>query len=233
MRLGTPSFADKALLIRALTHYSQREEGGISLFGDYHVLEKIGDSILALAVAYDFDMHVADKARTSALSSLVRSNVFLGAIGHKLGVLDLSMMGPRFKKELLAHESDSLRVSIAADLIESLIGGIFLDGGLDAAIGFVRAKIWPVVRAIPETQLQEIMRKGKEKRYGTRATQVKSALAKAGFPGAEIKLTVSIDLGGGQIFTGIAKSGGDLKPAFVEAGQSAFAFIRAGKHRNP
>lgn len=122
---------DKGLFERALTHASHGE-------GNYERLEFLGDRVLGIIVA-DWLYHLFPDEPEGALSR--RLNVLVSRdtcadVARKLGV------GPhlRLGKQALsdgAFESDN----ILGDAVESLIGALWLDGGLEAARLFIR-KAW-------------------------------------------------------------------------------------------
>jgi ribonuclease III len=117
------SFADSALLTRALTHRS---------FGAGHNerLEFLGDAVLSLAISsllYDRFAGSDEGDLTRVRAHLVREET-LHRVALQLGlpeVLNLS--------DGEARGGGAQRASILADALEALIGAAFLDGGFDAA----------------------------------------------------------------------------------------------------
>jgi ribonuclease-3 len=125
-RLGH-RFADRGLLVRALSHRSSVAEtgGGAS----YERLEFLGDAVLA-AVTADWlyaTMEAAEGELTRLKSHLVSEPVLagwargLGLGGYlRLGVGE-ERSGGREKESLLA------------DALEAILGALFLEGGMEAA----------------------------------------------------------------------------------------------------
>ncbi len=138
--LGRP-FANRELLIRALTHKSlcfERKLGGEAGFIDNEQLEFLGDSILGFVVSEclirRYPLH--PEGRLSKLKAhlvsaahlhLVARSMDLGAYLH-LGRGE-EMSGGREKRALLANA------------LEAVIAAIYLDGGMDVARDFIVGKL--------------------------------------------------------------------------------------------
>lgn len=153
-RLGH-AFADPALLERALTH---RSAGSVH----YERLEFLGDAVLSLVIAAELhrrqpDAPEGDLSRLRA--SLVREKT-LAAIAGEQGFGDYLRMGPGETRN-----GGFRRASILADVVESLIGAVFLDAGFDAARGLIlrlfdaRLEALPAADSLkdPKTRLQEYL----------------------------------------------------------------------------
>jgi ribonuclease-3 len=131
------SFSDRSLLVRALTHRSQVNEklaGGAQSLGDNEQLEFLGDAILGFLVSVELvKRHPSShEGRLSKLKAHVVSADHLHVVARELGLgeyLQLGrgeeMSGGREKKALLANA------------VEAIIAALFVDGGIDAAGGFV------------------------------------------------------------------------------------------------
>jgi ribonuclease-3 len=130
-------FTDAALLDCALTHISALTSGR-SRTGSYQRLEFLGDHVLGLVVS-DMLFRAFPKANEGELSKrladLVRQETCAEiARGIELGAA--IRLGP--------SESGSggrQRVAILADVCESLIGAVFLDGGYAAAAALIE-RLW-------------------------------------------------------------------------------------------
>ena len=146
-------FLNPALLLRAVTHRS---------FGadHYERLEFLGDSVLNLAVS---DLLYA---RLTALPegdlSRIRANLVKQDTLHALA-LELGLPGVMRLGEGEARSGGRQRPSILADVLEALIGAVYLDAGFEAAKNLVlrlykSVEINPTMQAIgkdPKTELQE------------------------------------------------------------------------------
>jgi ribonuclease-3 len=147
------SFKDKALLRHALTHPSMAKGQT-----DYQRLEFLGDRVLALVIAeelYRQNPSHREGQMANMHSNLVRGGV-CGEIGRQLGVSDFIAVG---QSEM--RKGVNLNNTVIGDVVEALIGAIYLDSGLEAAKSFV-LRNWAtrlVERAAvskdPKTSLQE------------------------------------------------------------------------------
>jgi ribonuclease-3 len=126
-------FADLDLLDRALTHASTGNEGR----SNYERLEFLGDAFLNFAVAdalFQQAPEIPEGKLTETRSQLV-SRKPLAAIARRLDLGNHLEVG----KGLRASERDSER--ILGDLVEAVLGAIYLDGGVRAARAFVRRHV--------------------------------------------------------------------------------------------
>lgn len=148
------SFVDHARLERALTHSSARPQSG----SNYERLEFLGDRVLGLIIAEMLFSAFPD-APEGELS--VRLNALVSAEGcasvaDEIGLGDLIETGSDIKSL-----NDKRLLNVRADVIEALIATIYLDGGLEAARGFVlkywepRSKVSDAARRDAKTELQE------------------------------------------------------------------------------
>jgi ribonuclease-3 len=125
-------FRDKVLLERALTHISALKGQGRT--GSYQRLEFLGDHVLGLAVSEmlfeafpkaeegELSRRLADLVRRESCAEVARS-IELGD-SLRLGASEVRSGG-------------RARIAILADVCESLIGAVFLDGGYKAAKALV------------------------------------------------------------------------------------------------
>ena len=146
-------FSNPALLLRAVTHRSFSAD-------HYERLEFLGDSALNLAVS---DLLYA---RLTALPegdlSRIRANLVKQDTLHVLA-LELGLPFVMRLGEGEARSGGSQRPSILADVLEALIGAVYLDAGYDVAKSLVQrlfkaVEINPTMQAIgkdPKTELQE------------------------------------------------------------------------------
>ena len=130
-------FSDAALLERALTHISALK-GAQARNGSYQRLEFLGDHVLGLAISEmlfeafpkadegELSRRLADLVRRETCADVARA-IDLGA-SLRLGASEVKAGG-------------RARVAILADVCESLIGAVFLDGGYKSARAFVE-RFW-------------------------------------------------------------------------------------------
>ena len=125
--LGRPP-ADPALFERALTHASQS--------GDhYERLEFLGDRVLGLAMAdwlFETFPNEPEGELSRRLNALVARDV-CAEIAREIGVAAWMRLGKQARDDG-ALDSDN----VLGDVVEALIGALWLDAGMDAAAGFVR-----------------------------------------------------------------------------------------------
>ncbi len=116
-------FNDESLLIEALSH---RSSGAVN----YERLEYLGDSFLNFTIATEVFHHRPDDdegALSRLRASLVRQST-LAEIARELQLGDYLNMGVG---EL--RSGGFKRDSILSDVVESIIGAVFLDSGFEAA----------------------------------------------------------------------------------------------------
>ncbi len=126
-------FRERAMLLRALTHASLRQEldEGVQ---DNEVLEFLGDAVLGMIIS-DYLVRHFPQRREGDLSKM-RAKVVcsrsLSECAARLGLGSYICMS-------LGEERGGGRKkrSILADLFEAIVAAIYLDGGIDAARGFV------------------------------------------------------------------------------------------------
>lgn len=127
-------FGDLALMTRALTHSSMRGRMKV----DYEQLEFLGDRVLGLVVA-DMLTQAFPAAREGELAlrlNALVSGEACAAIAQESGLTELILADINLK----ALQGDKAR-NVRADVVESLIAAIYLDGGLESVRPFVR-KYW-------------------------------------------------------------------------------------------
>ena len=116
---------------RALTHSSHAGP-------TYERLEFLGDRVLGLVIAqWLFELHPDDPEGklSHRLNSLV-ARTSCAAVGRAIGLPSRVKLGKQALEDG-AFESDN----VLGDVVEALIGALYLDAGLDAATRFIR-KHW-------------------------------------------------------------------------------------------
>ncbi len=108
------------LLIRALTHRSYSSD-------NYERLEFLGDSLLGFIIAdaiYERFPGADEGQLTRLRASLVKQET-LAELGREINLGEYLILGPGALKS-----GDHARDSILSDVIEAIIGAIYLDGGI-------------------------------------------------------------------------------------------------------
>ena len=139
-------FQNPALLQQALSHGSS-----VQVKETYERLEFLGDRVLSLVIAeYLFKQHGSEReGRLSARhSTLVRGEV-CAAVAEHLGVADALLMGPMERKQGVNKIP-----SVLGDVMEALIGAVYLDGGIVAAEDFI-LQHWKSVLANPDSAAKD------------------------------------------------------------------------------
>lgn len=147
-------FSEKQWLDRALTHAST----GTAKNANYERLEFLGDRVLGLCVA-ELLFHTFKAATEGELS--VRLNQLVSAdscasVADELELHRFVRTGADVKKL-----TGKRMLNVRADVVESLIAALYLDGGLEAARRFIerhwgeRATRAEAARRDAKTELQE------------------------------------------------------------------------------
>jgi ribonuclease-3 len=132
-RLGH-RFANRELLLQALTHASRANEDESGRLRDNETLEFLGDSVLGFVVAdmlHRRDPEGAEGVKTRARAHLV-STRSLARRARELGLPALIEFGRGEEKT-----GGRTKPSLWADAFEALLAALYLDAGLEAARRFV------------------------------------------------------------------------------------------------
>ena len=129
-------FSDPSLLETALTHSSYANERRAAAC--YERLEFLGDSVLGLVTAQFLYSHEPElpEGRMTRLRAELVCEASLHKTALELGLGEFMRLG---RGEELSGGRE--RVSILADMVESLIAAIYLDGGMDEARSFIMAHV--------------------------------------------------------------------------------------------
>ncbi len=142
---------DEALFLRALTHGSTGES-------DYQRLEFLGDRVLGLIIADMLYVRFPDEPEgrlSHRLNSLVAGTT-CAEIARQIEVRPHLRLGKQARDDG-ARESDN----VLGDVMEALIGALYLDAGMEAVRAFVEKHWRPMLEAAltapkhPKSALQE------------------------------------------------------------------------------
>jgi len=153
-------FSDRELLRRALTHRSHASEQ--SLDDSYERLEFLGDAVLQLAVTtYMFiEFPELSEGELAKVRAAVVDEPTLAEIARQMGLGPLVHLG---RGEVMTGGSD--KDSILCDVMESVLGAIYLETGF-AAVSDMILEYWaPLIdqrasapgEADYKTRLQELL----------------------------------------------------------------------------
>ena len=139
-------FADPALLSLALTHASVAP----TRVASNERLEFLGDAVLGMVVCEELFRHSSQmlEGEMTKIKSAVVSRVTCASIVDKMNVVPLVMLG----KGMAAP--GTVPASISAALFESIVGAIYLDGGLEPAKEFVLRHVQPYIDESLENEHQ-------------------------------------------------------------------------------
>ena len=163
-RLGY-TFADSRLLERALRHRSAGKDNN-------ERLEYLGDAVLSLVIAEALieAFPEAPEGELSRMRSSLVKGVTLAKLAREFSLGDYVLLGSGELKS-----GGHRRESILADVVEALIGAIYIEAGFDEARARVRDWFEPRLRSLasgdalkdPKTRLQEFLqaRGGELPRY--------------------------------------------------------------------
>ena len=152
------TFRDPSAVLDALTHASYANEHGVA---DYERLEFLGDALVNMHAAVRlFDAHPsAQEGMLTDLRQRVIDTTRLGKRGRELGLGDLVWRGRGHLRE--GPASDAL----LEDIVESLFGALFVDGGFEATRAFAETVLAPLVAVAADgpvknavNRLQELTR---------------------------------------------------------------------------
>lgn len=155
------SFKNKALLEQAMTHSSYANERKINKINSYERLEYLGDAILELIVSEHLYNTMPDK-QEGYLTKTRASYVCEYTLSSCAKELNYGKYVCLSKGEDMTGGRD--RSSIQCDLFESVLGGIYLDGGIAPAREYVNKHLLKDIENKSlfydaKTNLQELVQK--------------------------------------------------------------------------
>ena len=139
------NFRDRALLVQALTHSSFVNEQKINKKPDYERLEFLGDAVLEMiSSAYLF--RTFPEKKEGEMSKIRASLVCEGALAfdaQQLGIREYIQLG---KGEEATGGRN--KEAIIADVMEAVIGALFLDGGIEESKRFIDTYVLSNIDAV-------------------------------------------------------------------------------------
>ena len=132
-------FADKQLLLSAITHRSYLNEHKEATWEHNERLEFLGDAVLELVVTDFLFEKYPDKpeGELTAVRAALVNTISLAASAEVLGVNEFLLMSKGEAKDI-----GRARQYILANSFESLIGAIYLDQKYDAAKRFIGNRLF-------------------------------------------------------------------------------------------
>ncbi len=157
-------FKDKKLLEKAFSHSSYANESKKRMIESNERLEFLGDAVLELVISeyiYNHYKEMPEGELTKFRANIVCEPT-LAKEARKLDIGKFLKLG-KGEENTGGRERDS----ILADAFESVIGAIFLDGGIESAKNYILGLMIPVAKELQnsfriadyKTYLQEILQK--------------------------------------------------------------------------
>ncbi len=139
------TFRDKALIYQAFTHSSFVNEQKINKKPDYERLEFLGDAVLEMiSSAYLF--RTFPEKKEGEMSKMRATLVCEGALAYDAQALDLREYIQFGKGEEATGGRN--KESIIADVMEAVIGALFLDGGIEQSKRFIDTYVLSNIDAV-------------------------------------------------------------------------------------
>lgn len=146
------AFANKDLLLQALTHRSYLNENPTFKVGHNERLEFLGDAVLELAITEELYARFPDKPEgelTSFRAALVNAKM----LAEVAGDIELNEFLLLSRGE--AKDVGRARQYILANVMEALIGAIYLDQGYAVAKDFLMRVVMPHLSEVLEKKLYQ------------------------------------------------------------------------------
>lgn len=127
-------FRDRGLLEQALRHASWCNEHPAERLEDNERFEFLGDAVLDLVVGHKLMTRYPQlrEGQLSVTRAQVVSEAGLSEVAAQLGIGEWLLLGKGEEKS-----GGRTKPSILADAFEAILAAVYLDGGFDAAQGFV------------------------------------------------------------------------------------------------
>ena len=139
------TFRDKQLLIQAFTPSSFVNEQKINKRPDYERLEFLGDAVLEMISSAYLFRKFPDK-KEGQMSKMRASLVCEGALAYDAEQLNLKEYIQLGKGEEATGGRN--KESIIADVMEAVIGALFLDGGIEESKRFIDSYVLTNIDAV-------------------------------------------------------------------------------------
>ncbi|MBQ3793064.1 MAG: ribonuclease III [Lachnospiraceae bacterium] len=154
-------FQDQSLLKQAITHSSYANERKVNKVPDYERIEFLGDAVLEL-VSSEYLYKEYPECKEGKLTKIRASLVCEQSLAFCADTIDLGQYLNLGKGEELTGGRH--RASIIADVVEAIIGAIYLDSGFEEAKSFIHRLILSDIQEKQlfydaKTILQELVQK--------------------------------------------------------------------------
>jgi len=159
-------FHSQSLLRSALTHAS----GAHHRLASNERLEFLGDAILGAVVCEHLFRRFPEylEGELTKMKSIIVSRATCAKISQRLGLEEFLILG----KGMTTHAT--LPLSLLADVFESLVAAIYLDGGAEAAERFIEEHMGPEIELVAGGDhggnFKSILQQVAQREYGTTPT---------------------------------------------------------------
>lgn len=152
-------FKDKNLLVQSITHSSYDK------VENYEKLEFLGDSVLQIAISHHlYDKHIyLNEGQMTVTRAYAVCGETLTAVGKKLGIDKHILIGNSGKRRKINRND-----SIIADVVESIVGAIYIEKGLLYVEKFIITHL--------DKYIVEYIKSGDNKDYKTKLQHITQAI---------------------------------------------------------
>lgn len=212
------TFKDKLLIKRALTHTSFANEQRINKNGDYERLEFLGDAVLELLTSEYIYLNnaVMGEGAMTKLRAMIVCETSLAQSAKEIELSEYIFLG-KGESAMGGRKRDS----IVSDVMEALIGAMYLDGGMEVAKQFVHKYILTDIENKKliydaKSSLQELVQKRK-------AGQICYVLISETGPEHNKEFECAVEIDGKRMGTGVGKN---KKEAEQKAAAAALLLLK-------
>ena len=216
-------FADRALVVRALTHPSAVESRDESVY--YERLEFLGDSVLGFLVAEEVFRRYPemDEGGMTRIKVSVVNGTVLAAVSAELGLADAIIVGESERGTGGRGLSRALE-----NVYESLVAALYLDAGIDTTRAWVLKTLGPRVDERTAAEPENPKSKLQEMTQADGVAPVYRLLGHEG-PPHDRTFTSSVEVAGKVVGEGSGRSKKEAEAAAAEAALKRLE--RAAKRR--
>ena len=195
------TFKDKLLIKRALTHTSFANEQRINKNGDYERLEFLGDAVLELLSSEYIYLNNPDmgEGTMTKLRAMLVCEPSLAQSANEIGLSEFIFLG-KGESAMGGRKRDS----IISDVLEAIIGAMYLDGGMEVAKKFVAQYILTDIEKKKmiydaKSSLQELVQKNK-------IGQISYVLLDERGPEHNKEFECAVEIDGKRLGTGVGRN---------------------------
>jgi len=218
------SFADKELVLRALTHPSAVEQRDPGAY--YERLEFLGDSIVGFVIAEELYSRFPrmDEGGLTRIRVSVVSRTALAAVAADLGLADAIVVGQSER----GTGGRGLK-SALGNVYEALVAALYLDGGMATATRWVLATLGPLIREDVAANLENPKSELQERLQARGDTPVYRLISQEG-PAHARTFTLEVEVAGEVMGSG---SGRTKKEAEAAAAAAALGSLKRKRRTRP